>query len=241
MKWIKENIAFTLCIVGCVVLILVLFRECENKANLEKELMTVTSFLEIEKTQSISRDSINAQEVFEMKQHLLTETSARILLKEEFERFKSISSHVRTETITRVDSFFIPYSVDPNDVLNDYTDCVPVDSVKKYFTQIPKGVNYNDTWFSFNGFIDSLGLNIDSLSMINKFDVTIGYKKPDKPLKFLRKKQPVVELISYNPYTSVNYVNNIIIEDSKGSIFVSKPAFLIYGLTAGYLFEKLNQ
>ena len=77
--------------------------------------------------------------------------------------------------------------------------------------------------------------------MINKFDVTIGWKKPDKSFKFLRKKIPVVELISYSPYSKINYVNNVVVDDNKSNIFTSKPAMVVYGAAAGYIFAKINQ
>jgi hypothetical protein len=241
VRWLKENIAFTLCIAGCVALSLLLLRTCEEKSDLERDLDSVVSFMETEELQSISRDSIHAEDIYLMSQNLMTEKSARILLEKEFENFKTIQSHVRTETVTRIDSFFIEYDPDSSDILADYSDYIPVDTVNKYFIQTPKGISYDDTWFAFDGSVDSIGLTIDSLSMINKFDVTIGYKKPDKPFKFLRRKQPVVELTSYNPYTKVNYVNNVVVEKQKGSIFKSRLAMFIYGGIGGYAIAKLNQ
>jgi len=234
MRWIKENIAFCLCIAGCIVLSLFWLRECEHSSDLERDLESTNNFWETEKEQMISRDSIHIHDMKEMEQNLMSEVSARILLEEEFERFKEISSHVRTETVTRIDTMFIAFDPDSNNIINDYTDCIPVDTVRAYFIQTPKGVGYADTWFAFSGTVDSIGLTIDSLSMINKFDVTIGWKKPDEPFKFLRKKQPVVELVSYNPYTKVNYINNIVV-DNKESIFNSKAAWAIYGATAGVI------
>ena len=218
MRWNLKNIVSISGIVGCVVLSLLLFQTCENNSDLKRDLDSTKNFLDVEKDQRISRDSIHAQEMYEMEQNLMSEISARKLLEEEFKRFKEIQSHVRAELITRVDAMFIPYDPDSNNIINDYADCVPMDTVRKYFIQASKEVNYGDTWFAFSAIVDSLGLTIDSMSMINKFDVTIGWKKPDKPFKFLRKKQPVVELISYNPYTKINYVNNITVEGKQGGI-----------------------
>jgi len=235
MKWLKRNIVPSALLAVSIVLSLFLFQECEHTSQLEQDLEATNNFLEIEKQQSISRDSIHAQDIVEMKQNLMSEVSARMLLEEEFERFKEISSHVRTETVTRIDTMFIAYNPsDTNDIINDYTDCIPIDTVRAYFIQTPKGINYADTWFAFSGTVDSIGLTIDSMSMVNKFDVTIGWKKPDKPFKFLRRKEPVVELISYSPYTQVNYINNIVV-DKKESIFNSKLAWAVYGTTAGII------
>lgn len=235
MKWIKENIAFTVCIALAIVLSLFLFQECEHSSDLERDLKSTYNFLDIEKTQSISRDSVHAHDIKVMEQNIMSEEAARMLLEKEFERFKEIQSHVRSEITTRIDTFFIPYDSSTNDIILDYDGYMPIDTVRKYFVQIPKGVNYADTWLAFSGSIDSIGLSIDSMSMINKFDITIGWKKPDKPFKFLRRKQPIAEIVSYNPYTKVNYVNNIVVDKKTGNIFTSKAAFAIYGATAGII------
>ena len=241
MNWLKRNIK-TICLLALVgVLCGLLLNQCQESSDLERDLESTVNFLDIEKQQSISRDSIHIEDMKQMEQNIMSEQAARILLTEEFNRFKSIQSHTRIETRTRIDTFFIPYDPDSNNILADYSDYIPVDTVNKYFIQTPKGVSYSDTWFAFNGSVDSIGLSIDSMVFMNKFDVTIGYKKPDKSFKFLRKKEPVVELISYNPYTKINYVNNVVVEKPKGSIFTSKAAMFIYGAAGGYVIAKLNQ
>jgi len=234
MRWLKENIVYSLCIAGCIVLSLLLLQKCEYASDLERDLEATNNFLEIEKQQSISRDSIYAHDVAEMNMNLMSEVSARKLLEDEFNRFKEIQSHVRTETKTRIDTLFIPYTADTFSIVSLYDSLIPIDTVNKYFIQTPKDVSYSSVWFAFDGSVDSIGLTIDSLSTINKFDVTIGWKKPDKPFKFLRKKQPIVELTSYNPYTEVNYINNVVVE-KKNNIFTSKVAMFLYGLTGGII------
>ena len=240
MKWGKRNILSLSLAVISVMFALLFLEQCERSSDFERDVDSVKSFYELEKDQLISRDSIVAHNTFELEQNLVTESTARKILQEEFERFKEINSHVRFESITRVDTFFIAYKPDSSNIIADYTDYIPVDTVAKHFIQIPKGLTYSDQWFSFNGKVSSDGLDIDSMSMINKFDVTIGWKKPDKPFKFLRKKEPVVELISYNPYSEVNYVNNIVVDDRNSSIFTSKPAMLISGAVGGYVIAKIK-
>jgi len=190
-----------------------------DKINLEREVVSVKNFLEEEKNQSISRDSIHAEEIKIMKQNIVEEKTARALLEEEYERFKSIESHVRFESITLVDSVFIPFT--KTDTLKEYSDC-------------GGDLAFNDGWMNLDAEVDSSGLHIDSLSFINKFDITIGRKKSDKPFSFLRKKEYTVELISYNPHTQVNYVNNIIVDEGNNiKPLRSKLAIFIYGVTAG--------
>lgn len=215
MEWIKRNIVMVLCFVGVAILGMFLLKECEHSKELEDEVNAVNDFWEGEEAQWISRDSIQAQDIAQMQQNLMTETSARILLEEEFKRFKSINSQVRAEIITMIDTV-IEYRDIENNIVDNYQDCIPVDTVKEHFIQIPRIASLEDQWMKIYTTIDT-ALMIDSLFFINKFDVTIGYKKPDKPLKFLRRKEPVVELISYSPYSKVNYVNNIVVKDKPGT------------------------
>jgi len=211
-----------------IIMALMYFNSLSNNADLEREIVSVKTFLEAEKDQLISRDSINAVETKNIQQNLVEEKTARILLAEEYNRFKSIKSHVRFESVTVIDSVFIP--ITRTDTLKEYSDC-------------GGDLALNDGWMNFSGEVDSSGLHIDSLSFINKFDVTIGKKKSDKPFAFLRKKEYTVELISYNPYTEINYVNNIVVDDgSKNKIFNSKPAFMVYGGIIGTIIAlKLNK
>lgn len=219
MEWIKKNIALVFCFVGIAVLLMFLLKECEHNKELEDEVNTVNAFLDIEKQSSFDRDSIHAHDIKEMEQNLLTETSARILLEEEFQRFKKIQSHTRFESTSGIREVLVPFEVHDTviQIVNNYVDAIPVDTVKKYFIQIPKIAKLDTSdWFQLYTTIDT-ALTIDSLFFINKFDVTIGYKKPDKPFKFLRKKVPTVELISYSPYTTLNYVNNITVKGKPGT------------------------
>lgn len=240
MNWLKRNIIYLGLLIAGFVLCGILFNQCEQIDQLESDLTASDTFREIEKQQSISRDSIHVEDMKEMKQNLMSEKASRVLLEDEFNRFKIVQSHVRFESKTRIDTMYIPYVVDSTDRFAQYDSCIPLDTVKAHFLPVPKKVIYNDNWFSFNSTLGMEGLTIDSMSMANKFDVTIGWKKPDKPFKFLRRKQPVVELISYNPYTSINYVNNVVVE-KKGSIFTSKPAMFMYGGAVVFIGTKLKQ
>ena len=110
--------------------------------------------------------------------------------------------------------------------------------LNEHYLKIPAKVEMNNDWMSFNATIEKK-FSIDSLSMYNKFDAYLGYKKPEKPLKFLRKSEPVLELRSYSPYTKVAYVNNIVVEDGKkGKFLTSKPAMFLYGLGTGFILSK---
>jgi len=207
-------------------------KECSHANELEAEVNAVNTFLDIEKQQAIQDSVLHAEDIEEMNQNLMSEISARILLEKKFEEFQSIQSHVKAEIITRIDTV-IQYEKIESPIVENWNDCIPVDTVKEYFIQIPRKAKIEDDWMKLYTTIDT-ALMIDSMILLNKFDVTIGYKKPDKPLKFLRRKQPVVELKSYSPYSQVNYVNNIVVKGKPDGVFTSKPAIFGYGFVAGF-------
>lgn len=223
----------------CILLSCLLLSECKRSADLTQEAESVTSFYEAEKNQFISRDSLRAQEIVDMRQNLVDEQTARVVLEKEFERFKSIKSHTRFESRFIIDTIQIVYSVPDTNILDMYDDYIPVDSVKKYFLQVPRHLKHTEDWFQFYGTVDVDHFMIDSLSVINKFDVTIGKKKSEKPLSFLRKKELTVELVSYNPYSKTNYINNIVVEENKKNILA--PISFSAGAATTFLIFKLIQ
>lgn len=215
MRVFNSKISVYVVLALALIPLFLLVKECSHSNELQKDAESMRNFYETEKNQLISRDSIKAQQLIDMEQNLMTEISAREILEEEFKRFKEINSHVRFESVTKIETLRVEYTNPNINILSDYTDYIPVDSVKKYFIQIPRDVVHQEQWFSFSGTVDKDHFMIDSMSFINKFDVTIGTKKSEKPLAFLRKKEYTVELISYSPYSKVNYVNNIVIDDKK--------------------------
>lgn len=213
-----------------LLIIAISFMYCSSNSSNKKyknDIDGVNNFLNIENSKLISRDSLKAFEIKELKQNLISERSAKNLLKEEYDRFKSINSHVRTELITKIDSVFIPYEKRDTTIIYD-------DSYIGDF-------NLGDLWMSINGKVTTKGVFIDTLSFANKFDVTIGRKRSEKSFSFLRKKEYSVELISYSPYTRVNYLNNIVVNDDGKKNFIKPAIFIIGALAGGVLAFKLKK
>jgi hypothetical protein len=77
----------------------------------------------------------------------------------------------------------------------------------------------------------------------NKIDAILGWQKPDKPLKFLRKAEPVVKINSYNPYSRIGAINNLVVEDERskfGKVLTSKPMMFLYGVIGGITLLSLK-
>jgi len=206
------------------------------KNNGDSNYSSLISYMEKEKEQMIQSNGLLVQEVSIINQNLVSSTDKIKELSQEFNNYKKIQSHVKAEILSKIEGIVIPIiTIDKPIYLSD-TGCTDNRIIKEKFIQIPSKVNFNDTWVSFNGTIGKQ-FTIDSLSMINKFDVTIGEKKVGKKLLVFNKYEPIVELKSYNPYTTIPYVNNIIVDEKKGKII--KPITLIaVGFATGFLIRK---
>jgi hypothetical protein len=56
--------------------------------------------------------------------------------------------------------------------------------------------------------------------------------------KWYKKSEPVVEMKSYNPYTSIPYLNNVVVKQPKSHWLLSKPAMFVYGIATGLVISK---
>lgn len=192
--------------------------------------------MEKEKEQMIQSNGLLVQEISVVNQNLVSSTKKVKELSQQFDNYKKIQSHVKAEILSKIEGIVIPVvTVDKPIYLSD-TGCTDNKIIKEHFIQIPSKVNFSDTWISFNGTIGKQ-FTIDSLFMINKFDVTIGEKKVGKKMLIFNDYEPIVELKSYNPYTTIPYVNNIIVEEKRGKII--KPITLIaVGFATGFLIRR---
>ena len=140
---------------------------------------------------------------------IFSEEEAKTLALIENERLKNIKSVVRTNTVTRIESVFVPFEAMSVDLNTDYenTCAIPQDTIKYFKT--------NNEWYSINGSVSDSGVLFDSVSFKNSFSTTIGYEKSPGALGFLKKKNPVVEIKSDNPYTDITAMDNIIIKEDK--------------------------
>jgi hypothetical protein len=205
---------------------------------------SMMSYKESENNRLIRSNEIKAAAITKSSQNAISMSLAMKEFSKELEGFKRAQSLVKSEILTEIKGLSTDFENSPGEFSGiQLIDSmyVHVDTVSKYFIRTPKKVNYSDDWISFDATVNK-DFTLDSLSLINKFDITIGSKKQDKPLSFLRKKEPVVEMKSYNPYSSIPYINNVIFKDDKkgaGKIVFSKPAIFAYGFISSTLINKL--
>lgn len=220
-----------------VVLVIFLIESRGNYNELRSDFDSVTTFTDKENDQLINSTNLLAQEVSEMNQNLLSSDEEIRKLSEELSKYKSIQSHVKAEILSEIRGIELPMTIIDREVPTYISDSTFIhrDTISKYFTPIPSKVSFNDEWITFNATVGK-SFTLDSLSMINKFDVTIGSKKE----KWYNKSEPVVTLNSYSPYSSIPYVNNLVVEEPKGKIL--KKAITYAGIfTAGMLTNQLRK
>lgn len=217
-------------------IVIVFLALTSGKDNGDSDYFSLISYMEKEKEQMIQSNGLLVQEISIVNQNLVSSTKKIKELSQEFDNYKKVQSHVKAEILSKIEGIVLPVITIDNPIYLPDTGCTDNKIIKEKFIQIPSKVNFNDTWISFNGTIGKQ-FTIDSLSIINKFDVTIGEKKVGKKLLVFNKYEPIVELKSYNPYTTIPYVNNIIVEEKKGKII--KPITLIaVGFATGFLIRK---
>ena len=132
----------------------------------------------------------------------------------EIKRLKKIKSQVIINTITHIDSVFVPFVVDStsNDTLTNDNYII-----------IPKRFALTEQWYRLNGSINKEGLLIDTLNFNNELTLTIGQKSQG----LFKKSKPIVLVEYSNPYVNTTSMQNIIIKDDLR--FYDKKSFW-YGL-----------
>ena len=211
-----------------------------EKQTMAESYKSVINFKDNERNQIKNSLDLKVADEFVMKQNLLTEKIANDELREELKGYKDLTAYMKYEVITSIKNLEAKYDKKDGDTFKNIKvkdgKYIHKDAVDKNFVRIPKKFDYEDDWLSFEGTLNKESLVLDSLFLLNKFDATIGYVKQDVKFSWLKKKEPVVSLKSYNPYTKIVYVNNVVIDNDKGkvgNVLFSKPAMLIYGFLAG--------
>lgn len=210
-----------------------------EKKSMEASMESIKSYFEGEKDSFMADRKLMVEDVKQMKQLYVSSTEDLNFLKEQYKSFSKIQSVIKTEIHSSVKGLKIPIQV--ADVL--FPDSlVPIDIVNQLYIPKNSKSTYSDDWIDL-AFQIGDSLVIDSINVRNKIDAVIGWKKSEKSFSFLRKKEPVVEVISYSPYSKVGYVNNLIVKPEEKNKFLStitsKPVLLGIGVGVGILITSI--
>ena len=170
----------------------------------------------------------NGSKIVEQEQIILSQKDAIDNHLVEIKNLKKIKSQVIVNTITKVDSVFIPFVSDTT-----IKDTLVLDN----YILVPQKFSLLEEWYSFDGTIKKGGVLLDSISFNNELSLTIG----NKSMGFLKKSKPIVLVEYSNPYVSTTGMQNIIIKDDLK--FYDKKGFwygfgVVSGIGVGILINK---
>ena len=185
-----------------VLLLLLSLRNCSK--NIENRQSDTVSKEEYLKGKQKFESIIN-----EKNQQLTSQKQVLINKDKDFEKLllgnttlKRLVSQTKFETETVIPTTIIEYKDRVEYIMNDF-DTVGL----KFGSELSK----EDEWFSFSGQLEKSGFKLDSLSVRNKYVVTVGTKRE----KWFKSKETYVEIFNENPYTRTISMNNIKVIEKK--------------------------
>lgn len=222
-----------------------IFRECKHSrdiSSMEDSEKALSSFLEKELESSFS-DMKNAiaYSVYEMNQNVVKSIDDVKSVKAQYPTLSDSRSIVKTESIFKI-SGSIPIIPPIKSIAGKTDTCISMSFVDSNFIEKGSKASFSSEWYNISITIED-SLKIDSLSVREKIDAVMSWKKSDKAFSFLRKKTPVLSVYSYNPNTGVTFVNNLVVEDKQnvsGKLLLSKPAIFMYGVLAMFIQNKVD-
>lgn len=241
MKLSKQNIPY---IVIVILFCIVGWQSCsysKYKSEAENNYSSIVSFHEIERTALIQDSTLKANDIKVLKQNIISHEAASELLNSDLEGFTKINSLLKAEIRTHKDNVKIGFEELSDNELErvslSNSSYLHVDSVLKYFIRAPRDFQHKDQWVTIDGVVKKSGILFNTISSVDKFDAILGYRKPEKKFKLLRKSEPILELKSYSPYSEIVYVNNIVVQEKNKAekILLSRGAFFAYGFITNSL------
>ena len=203
----KKNLLIGLLIV-CIILLVCGYANTKADLSSFKSQIGKLEFKEQKYLETISE---NGNKIAEQEQIILTQTQAIDNNLLEIERLKKVSAQVVVNTITQIDSVFVPF----------YVDTTITDSVDYDFIKVPQMFSLQNEWYSLGGNINKSGLLLDSLSFNNELKITLGNRTEG----LLKPTTPLVLVEYSNPYVSTTGLQNIVIQNDLK--WYDKKGFLI--------------
>lgn len=161
----------------------------------------------------------NGDMLIEQEQIILTQKDAIAQGLLVIEGLKKVKSQVVVVTNTVVDTFIVSHIDTVVSVIDGFS-----------YLKLPQEYSFSNDFVGFNAEVNTVGLRVDNISILNESTITIGYVRGGlfKPLK------PVIQLKNTNPYILTSSVSNIVIKE-KTDLLHDKRAWGVVGLFLGIL------
>jgi len=151
------------------------------------------------------------EKIAEQDQIILTQKDAIAHNLLEISNLKKIKSQVKIQTITKIDSVYIP--------VIDTVDRIVYDTTGLALLKLPTKFGLESEWYSIFSTINKNGMLLDSLSLYNRQIITIGMKSNG----IFKSPTPSVVVKNENPYVNINSMNNVVIKNDTR--FYDKKGF----------------
>tara|TARA_R100001509_G_scaffold165223_2_gene145845 strand:+ start:390 stop:1019 length:630 start_codon:yes stop_codon:yes gene_type:complete len=151
------------------------------------------------------------EKIAEQDQIILTQKDAIAHNLLEISNLKKIKSQVKIQTITKIDSIYIP--------VIDTVDRIVYDTTGLALLKLPTKFGLESEWYSIFSTINKNGMLLDSLSLYNRQIITIGMKSNG----IFKSPTPSVVVKNENPYVNINSMNNVVIKNDTR--FYDKKGF----------------
>jgi hypothetical protein len=174
-----------------------------------------------------------------LSQNLVSEKTAKELLKEELKDYKKVNSYLQTKVLASINDLKVGYNTPPGNApdLSKFGDCIPKDSVMAYFMAVPQTFNHDTSkWYGVSGVVQRDGVLFSDIHFNLETETIIGTKKR-KAWELFKSIPPTVDIKNLNPYATTVSANNIVIKDERdglGKIATSRWAVFGYGVIGGF-------
>ena len=177
-----------------------------------KEQMSKFAKSELQYVEELDK---NGNMIIEQEQLILTQKDAIEQGLLEIEGLKKVNSQVIVVTI-----------------IVSHTDTVISIIDGESYLKLPQKYSFSDDFVGFKAEVNTIGLRVDNISILNESTITIGYEREGlfKPLK------PIVKIKNTNPYMITSSVSNVVIEE-KTDLLHDKRAWGVVGFVLGILIK----
>jgi len=194
----------------------------------EKEILSLKGLNETMSTLITSQ----GRKIAQQDQHIFTLDEARkaglITIEElKMNNLKSATTIIRLENKIKRLELELSYTTKP-EVIYD-TIYVKDTSYVASYLRVPLGFKFNDPWTDISGVVKTTGVTIDSISMLSKGTIMMGYSRG-----YFRKSKPIISYADENPYVTTTSMQNVVIVQQPP--FYKRPMwYRMEGALASYL------
>jgi hypothetical protein len=225
----KGRTFLLLLVVLLVALILLFLRGCNQQAQLSAYKKQMKKF-SLGDQVFIERENKKGEKIIEQEQIILSQKDAIAHNLLQIEELKKVQSQVIIETVTKIDSVFIPFDNAWQDE-NQFDTIIITDTIfEENIIYVPKSFSLVEEYYSISGNILKSGVLVDSLRFNNELSLAIGMKSQG----FLKKPLPVVIAKNSNPFVETSSMQNIVIKNSL-KWYDKKATWFGFGIIGGFI------